>query len=228
MILSNVSIQKALDKGWLIIEPEPLPRRKTADAECPYQTSSVDLTLGNEIAFFKKEALAFNIDLRRGGFAAMFGPHSESLTITDEQPYRLMPNKFVIGKTKEYVALPINQSGPCLAARIEGKSSYARCGMLVHFTAPTIHAGFGGTITLEIINLGPIPIMLSPGAPICQLIIEEVSGTPFRNDSQFQGQTRAGGYTNGSRPALRNTDTKPKTRKVPKKRGPARRRSSRD
>jgi dCTP deaminase len=213
MILSNVSIHKALDKGWLIIRPEPLPRRKEADTECPYQTSSVDLKLGNEIAFFKSEALAFNIDLRLGGFAEMFGPHSESLTITEAQPYRLLPNKFVIGKTKEYVELPITPRGPCLAARIEGKSSYARCGMLVHFTAPTIHAGFGGTITLEIINLGPIPIMLSPDAPICQLIIEEVSGIPFRNDSQFQGQTRAAGYTNGRRPAPRVTDVKPKPRK---------------
>ncbi|SRR6266496_1516150 len=91
MILSNVSIQKAIDKGWLIIEPEPLPRRKIADAECPYQTSSVDLRLGPEIAFFKKEALAFNIDLRRGGFATMFGPHSESLTCLCESALHAVP-----------------------------------------------------------------------------------------------------------------------------------------
>ena len=73
------------------------------------------------------------------------------------------------------------------------RSSYARCGLLVHFTAPTIHAGYSGTITLELINFGPFPILLYPGAPICQLIVEQVSGTPFRNDSQFQGQSRAGG-----------------------------------
>jgi dCTP deaminase len=195
MILSNVNIQRAIDRGWLIINPEPLPRKKTEGSECPYQTSSVDLTLGNEIAFFKEEALAFNIDLRRGGFASMFGPHSESLTITEAQPYILKPQQFVLGKTREYVELPISKKGPCLAARVEGKSSYARCGMLVHFTAPTIHSGFGGTITLEIINLGPIPITLSPASPICQLIIEKVDGIPFRNDSQFQNQTGAGGQT---------------------------------
>ena len=60
-------------------------------------------------------------------------------------------------------------------------------------TAPTIHAGFAGTITLELINLGPIPILLYPGSPICQLIVEQVLGVPFRNDSQFQNQNRAGG-----------------------------------
>jgi dCTP deaminase len=99
----------------------------------------------------------------------------------------------VLGKTLERVALPVVTEGTCLAARIEGKSSYARCGLLVHFTAPTIHSGFAGTITLELINLGPCDIALIPGAPICQLIVEEVRGVPFKNNSQFQGQTNAGG-----------------------------------
>jgi dCTP deaminase len=194
MILSNVSIQRALDKGWLIIDPEPSPRKKTAEsAECPYQTSAVDLRLGNEIAYFESGKIAANIDLRKAGFATIFGPHSKSVTITDDQPYVLTPGKLVLAKTLERVELPIIQEAPCLAARIEGRSSYARCGMLVHFTAPTIHAGFVGTITLEIINLGPLAITLAPGAPICQLIVEQVDGMPFRNDSQFQDQDTAGG-----------------------------------
>ena len=77
MILSNVSIHNALDKKWLIIDPEPQPRSKTGPEKCPYQTSSVDLTLGNEIAYFK-QGLAINIDLRRGDFARLFGPNSEN------------------------------------------------------------------------------------------------------------------------------------------------------
>jgi dCTP deaminase len=91
------------------------------------------------------------------------------------------------------VALPIRENGDNLAARVEGKSSYARCGLLVHFTAPTIHAGFSGTITLELYNLGPVNISLYPGAPICQLIVEVVLGVPFRNDSQFQNQKKPAG-----------------------------------
>ena len=194
MILSNVEIHRALDERRLVIDPEPLPRSPSSDKDsnCPYQTSAVDLRLGDEISYFTSD-LALNINLTRGGFAKLFGPNSEQRKITREQPYLLQPHHLVLGKTLERVSLPIVPEGTCLAARIEGKSSYARCGLLVHFTAPTIHAGFAGTITLELINLGPCDIALIPGAPICQLIVEEVRGVPFKNNSQFQGQSNAGG-----------------------------------
>lgn len=192
MILSNVAIQEAIDRGRLRINPEPLPRSRDYDAESPYQTTAVDLRLGDEVSYFR-EGLAISIDLRRGRFAQLFGANAEQRKITNEQPYVLAPNKLVLAKTLEWVELPLIDEAPCLAARIEGRSSYARCGLLVHFTAPTIHAGFAGHITLELINLGPIPILLYPGAPICQLILEQVLGKPFRSDSQFQGQTAAGG-----------------------------------
>lgn len=188
MILSNTRILEALDKRWLVITPEPAPRGLVAGVPCPYQASAVDLRLGPEISSFKKEELAMAIDLSQGNFASVFGAHSETLTISYAQPYHLRPGTFIHGKTLEQVELPILKNGPCFAARIEGRSSYARCGMLVHFTAPTIHAGYANRITLEIINLGPHTILLHPGDRICQLIIERVDGVPFRNDSQFQGQ----------------------------------------
>lgn len=134
-----------------------------------------------------------DVNLGRGGFAALFGPNSKRQTITEEQPFSLKTGRFVLGRTLERVELPIGDDGECLAARIEGKSSYARCGLLVHFTAPTIHCGFRGVIALELCNLGPANILLYPGTPICQLIIEVVRGVPFRNDSQFQGQQAPGG-----------------------------------
>ena len=65
--------------------------------------------------------------------------------------------------------------------------------MLVHFTAPTVHSGFDGKITLEIINLGPNTIALTPRVFICQLIIEQLSGTPNDAPNQFFGQTRPAG-----------------------------------
>ena len=106
----------------------------------------------------------------------------------------------MLGVTRETIglALPsdleqdIRRKG-CLAARVEGKSSLARFGLLVHFTAPTIHAGFSGTIALEMMNLGPAPIRLSRGMPICQLILEQVFGEPLSGAGQFQGQTDAAG-----------------------------------
>lgn len=194
MILSNVSIHEALDNGWIKLSPEPIPRLKTAGGpKCPYQTSSVDLRLGPEISYFK-EGIPAQLDLRKGDFNAMFGPLSETRQLTEDQPFVLKPGKLVLGKTLEYVTLPLLPAGQIsLAARVEGKSSYARCGLLVHFTAPTIHSEFGGTITLELINLGPLDIALYPNMPICQLIVEQVHGTPFSNLSQFQGQTKPGG-----------------------------------
>ncbi len=192
MILSNTSLHEALDRGWLKITPEPQPRTVTTGGKCPYQTTAVDLRLGSEISYFR-EGLAVNLDLRRGSFATLFGPNSEHRALAEDQPYALNPHKLVLARTLEVIELPIVPGGPWLAARIEGRSSYARCGLLVHFTAPTIHAGFAGSITLELINLGPIPILLYPGAPICQLIVEEVKGLPLRNDSQFQGQSSASG-----------------------------------
>lgn len=194
MILSNLEIQRALDENRLVIDPEPMPRQPTGSPtdDCPYQTSSVDLRLGPEISYFK-EGLPLDINLSRGGFAKLFGPMSEKATISQGQPFVLRPNHLVLGRTLERIELPIVNHGTSLAARVEGKSSYARCGLLVHFTAPTIHSGFAGTITLELINLGPCSISLYPGTPICQLILEEVLGTPFRNDSQFQGQNQPGG-----------------------------------
>jgi dCTP deaminase len=194
MILSNVSIHEALDQGRLKIVPEPAPRLKVdGGPKCPYQTSAVDLRLGTEIAYFK-EGIPAQLDLRKGDFNTIFGPLSETRQITDDQPFVLRPRMLVLGKTHEHVTLPLQPAGTVsLAARVEGKSSYARCGLLVHFTAPTIHAEFDGTITLELINLGPLDIALYPKMPICQLIIEQVFGTPFSNVSQFQGQTKPGG-----------------------------------
>lgn len=174
--------------------PEPTPRLKIdGGPKCPYQSSAVDLRLGEEVAFFK-EGIPAQIDLRKGDFNTMFGPLSETRKLTEDQPFVLRPQMLVLGKTFERVSFPLQPEGTLsLAARVEGKSSYARCGLLVHFTAPTIHAEFDGTITLELINLGPLDIALYPRMPICQLIVEQVHGVPFSNASQFQGQTNPGG-----------------------------------
>ena len=190
MILSNTALLQALDEGRIIIDPRPQPGPNAEDS--PYSTTAVDLTLADEIAWLK-EGSGLAIDLLGGGFKELFARNSDKVRITSEQPFKLLPNRFVLAKTVERIELPILAEKPSLAARVEGGSSFARCGLLIHFTAPTIHSGFNGTITLEIINLGPYPMNLSPGLAICQLIVEEVLDTPIRNDSQFQGQSHAGG-----------------------------------
>ena len=195
MILSNVHIHNALDERSLILDPEPSPRFPSPDGkiECPYNTTSVDLRLGEEI-LIPKEDRPFNIDLSGGAFKGLLTPDNyTSRRLAKDDPYTLPRRAFILAKTLERVEFPIQLDRPTFAARIEGRSSYARCGLLVHFTAPTIHAGFSGTITLEITNLGAAGITLAAGVPICQLVIEEVRGIPFGNESQFHGQTTPGG-----------------------------------
>ncbi|MGO8748103.1 MAG: dCTP deaminase [Thermoguttaceae bacterium] len=189
MILSSAELHKALDAGRLIIEPEPSPRVPTVGGEhCPYDTHSVDLTLSPEISVPKGGS--FQYDLTEEGLAETLTRNSDKRTVNDGDSYKLAPGKFILGMTRESVSLPIIPGRKtCLAARIEGKSSRARCGLLIHFTAPTVHPGWHGPLTLEMINLGPSPISLIPGMPIAQLIVEEVKGLPAApNPSQFQGQ----------------------------------------
>lgn len=193
MILSNNAIIRALESGHIILEPKPFPATPQGGSDdCPYQTSAVDLRLGKEVSWINKK-LPIHINLKDGGLSKLLADNSESRILKDSEPYILEPQKFVLGKTLERIELPISDTGPWFAARVEGRSSYARCGLLVHFTAPTIHAGFKGTITLEIMNFGVYPIALYPSTPICQLIFEQLTCKPFRNDSQFQGQMSAGG-----------------------------------
>jgi dCTP deaminase len=112
---------------------------------------------------------------------------AELIDLTDPLPMNaeglivIMPGAFVLVRTLEYVQLPLKSK---LAARVEGRSKQARLGMTAHITAPTIHAGFGGRITLEIVNHGPFKLEVRPNqSKLCQLIIEEVSAIPRRSGS---------------------------------------------
>jgi len=188
MILSNLEIQKALDEGRIVIDPQPVPRNKVHGEYCPYDTHSVDLRLYNEIT--EPIGGPFVYDLTESGsLAELISKHSKKYIITKDQPFLLEPRRFILGRTLERIGLPVKEGPPYLAARIEGKSSRARCGVLVHFTAPTVHPGWEGPLTLEIINLGPTKFALHPGMPIAQLIVEQVFGALTPNPSQFQNQS---------------------------------------
>ena len=128
--------------------------------------------------------------------------NTKEVTISLDIPYVLERGAFILAWTVEKVFFPVSSR---IAARVEGKSSLARLGLGVHVTAPTIHAGFGLAVTkdlkaktpqeqglpiqLEVWNVGPLPISLVPGMRICQIIFEEVHGTPEQGYSgQFAGQ----------------------------------------
>jgi dCTP deaminase len=106
---------------------------------------------------------------------------SSLIGLTDTLPSHdgivvIPPKKLVLVRTLEHVRLPIQGK---LAARVEGRSKQARLGMTIHLTAPTIHAGFGGKIVLEIINHGPFHLEVVPNeTKLCQLIFERVGAVP--------------------------------------------------
>jgi len=189
MILSNQEILQAIQAGDLQIGE--LTGNENP-GEPPFNTTSIDLHLADEISKLKAGPAA--IDLTQSGLANFLQSNSEPILISPNLPFRLDPGDFLIAKTQESISFPVSPGRPQYAARVEGRSSIARCGVLVHFTAPTIHAGFRGTITLEITNLSPMSFLLSPGMEICQLIIEEVVGQVILTPSQFRGQkTPTGG-----------------------------------
>jgi deoxycytidine triphosphate deaminase len=119
MILSNVEIFRALDDGRLVISPEPQPRMPTIGSNhCPYDTHSVDLRLADEISIPQEGQITYDLT-KPGKIANTLARHCKKLTLTALQPLRLKPAQFVLGITKESVALPFNEGDPtCLAARI--------------------------------------------------------------------------------------------------------------
>lgn len=189
-VLSNTAIIHALKTGLVDIRPRPaIP---PGHQDTPYDTVSVDLRLSPRIYLPKEEAKGLSFKLTADmGLSDTLNLVYDEFTIPDTG-FNLEPSKFILGNTVEKVSLPLvdkeGRKQNCLAARIEGRSSAARLGLIIHFTAPTIHAGFAGRITLEIINLGPRDITLYPETYICQLILETVDGIPTEKESQFQGQ----------------------------------------
>lgn len=194
MILSNKEILNAIMRekikiGDLCGNEDP--------GEPPFNTTSVDLRLGTEINILRKDS-AHAVDLRdidlrqpddHRDIKGLLRSNCEKIQLEKNgRPFVLDPMSMVLGKTEEYIDLSLDRY-LTFAARIEGKSSRARCGLLVHCTAPTIHPNFHGHITLEIVNLSPWPFLLHPGMYLCQLIIETVQGEVHITKNQFIGQT---------------------------------------
>ena len=190
MILSDFDIKTAISNGSFTIDPPP--------KEEDYDTTAVNLHLGDEFLIWDfEEAIEgfgqLTVDLANFNYRTLAKKYTKQIKPDSDGSIVLSPNRFILSSTRETVGNP--DPGCCLAARVEGRSSLARLGLQIHMTAPTIHAGFKGTITLEIFNVGPLPLRLRPGLAICQLIIEQVSSSPTGAScaSQFQGQQTARG-----------------------------------
>jgi dCTP deaminase len=192
-VLSDGTIRRLVEEGRIRIEPwDPLM----------VQPASVDLRLGGSFRVFHNHRIQV-IDL-----AAPPTGLTEHVEVSGDEPFVIHPNEFVLGRTEEHVELPDD-----IVARIEGKSSLGRLGLIVHATAGFVDPGFRGTLTLEITNFNSVPIVLRPGLPIAQLSLmtldrpaERPYGSPSLG-SHYHGQVDAtesryeGGPAAGARTA---------------------------
>ena len=184
MILSDVSIRDALDSGSISIDPRP--------NEDQYDTSSLDLRLGGRFSRYKRElvdqpGLHIILDPESFDYPSISRACTEPIHSSEQDgSIVIAPSEFVLAVTRETIHLP---EASRIAARIEGRSTLARIGLSVHLTAPTIQLGFQGRLALEIKNQGQLPIKLTPGMAICQLIFERVDEKPSGEiGTSFQGQ----------------------------------------
>ena len=176
MILSDGSIRRALADGRLIIDP-------LEDAQI--QPASVDVRLGPDFLVFRNHSVEVIDPFDRPEDL------NDQIHVPDGAAFVLHPGEFVLGTTVEAIGLPDD-----LVARVEGKSSLGRLGLLIHATAGFVDPGWPkGQITLELSNVATLPIKLWPGMRIGQLsfhTLDAAAERPYGHadlNSKYVGQT---------------------------------------
>lgn len=180
MILSDRTLREQIDAGRILIEP--------FDPDL-IQPSSIDVRISHLFRVFRNYTSGV-IDVKADTTAMTeLVEMSVDANGVGDEPFMLHPGEFVLGSTLERVAVPDD-----LVARVEGKSSLGRLGLLIHSTAGFVDAGFDGHITLELANVASLPITLYPGMKIGQIsfmqmttVAEHPYGQGARG-SKYQGQ----------------------------------------
>jgi dCTP deaminase len=174
VILSDRDIRSRLAEGRIIIDP--------LDEAC-IQPSSIDVKVSSLFRVFRNHTAAV-IDVKQD-----LTDLTELVEIDPDGVFMLHPGEFVLGSTLERIGVPDD-----LVARVEGKSSLGRLGLLIHSTAGFIDAGFDGHVTLELANVANLPITLYPGMKIGQISFMTMT-SPAENPygkgargSKYQGQ----------------------------------------
>ena len=174
MILSDRDLLAEINAGNIIIEP--------FDSAC-VQPSSIDVKVSNLFRVFRNHTAAV-LDVKQDLTGL-----TELVEVAEGDAFMLHPGEFALGSTLERVAVPNN-----LVARVEGKSSLGRLGLVIHSTAGFIDAGFDGHVTLELANLANLPITLYPGMKIGQISFIQMTSPaekPYGSGAQgskYQGQ----------------------------------------
>lgn len=207
MILSGRQLKIALSdetanvRDRLIITPVLDP-----DNQVSQRGASVDLRLGQRFQVPKRTKLSQlnHIDPKH---EADVERYKDETFVRLGDFFVLHPRQFVLGETLEWVHLPHN-----LSAYVVGRSSWGRDGLIIA-TAIGVHPGYSGILTLEISNIGEIPVYLWPGVTIAQLFVQEVKGAEAgdRDGSTFQGSTgpRSGSAARTDRDIIRRFSEAP-------------------
>jgi len=184
MILKAEDVAERLKKGLELEEKDPLVISPHSDIETIRKSgsASIDLRLGTWFVKLRQARIgSFKVrqDLSEAEMA-------ETHYVPFGEKYLLHPQSFVLGITLEWLRLPKD-----LSAYVIGKSSWGRRGLIIA-TATGVHPGFPGCLTLELTNVGEIPIEIQPGIEICQIFFHEVCKpvSEHIDQSQFVGSRR--------------------------------------
>lgn len=159
MILSDRDIKKALKEGRIEITPKPNLKKQLGPC-------SIDLHLGDHFAVFKHSKHPF-VDLKLSHPAESI---MQEIIVPQGEAFIMQPGDFVLATTVENLKLSDD-----LVGKIEGRSSLGRLGIIVHGTASIFDPGWDGKPTMELGNLGVMPVALYPGMRICAFTFEELS-----------------------------------------------------
>jgi dCTP deaminase len=174
VVLSDRSIKSEIAAGRIVIDPYD---------ESLVQPSSVDVRVDNKFRVFHNSRYPF-IDVRKP-----MDDLTELVEVAGDDPFVLHPGEFVLGQTLESIGLPND-----IVARLEGKSSLGRLGLLIHSTAGFVDPSWEGNLTLELSNVANLPITIYHGMPIGQISFMRMDGPverPYGSDevgSKYQGQ----------------------------------------
>ncbi len=178
MVLSDVDIRRYMEAGKIKISPNLPPEQ--------YGSCSVDFRLGTEFSVFEHSRFAY-IDVRE---KSAIQDLMRTVHVKEGEPFVLQPREFALAITQETLELDDDVLG-----RLEGRSSLGRIGIIVHGTAGLFDPGWRGKATLELSNLGIMPVALYPGMRICSFTFEQLSSpvsVPYykKAGNKYAGQTQ--------------------------------------
>ena len=168
-VLGKAAILRAIEQGAIAITPfDP----------ALVGPASVDLTLAASFRVFRKVHAVIEV-----GEHTDYRQLTDKITVPEGGHILIMPGETVLGITRERLRL-----GPGLCGWLEGRSRFARLGLMVHISAPFMGPGIDSQQVLEMSNFGPAPLAVAPGLPICQFVFQKLEGSE-NYAGRFAGQT---------------------------------------